>query len=389
MSTKKELDCFFRDFENGLLESESDKIYDLKSRTILLYGAGNVGQRVQQILSESGLDIVCYLDRNEKLALTASIIPIFHPESETVSKYKKEAHVIIAGLFDEHTRNSIKDYLQKLGYSYIYQLNEINFSQYTKEHYYENSIENQCRKLNIFKEEKKKIYEAFNLFHSSKDKLCFLEYIKAHLTMDFLRLTPPDQLELQYIAPDLNYNKNYSNFIDCGGYDGDTVKNILDHKYKIDNLMIFEPHSLLFLKLVDFIKKHMEYFKSAVALPCGVYSKTRTLPFDLVSDAASTGRLDQAASNMIQCVKLDESAYGFKPTFIKMDIEGAEFEALRGAKQIIRRYTPQLAICVYHCLSHIWDIPLLLNNLNLNYRFHLRSYNKMTMETVLYAFPKK
>lgn len=57
---------------------------------------------------------------------------------------------------------------------------------------------------------------------------------------------------------------------------------------------------------------------------------------------------------------IDDILPNFEPTFIKMDIEGAEYEALIGAESIITRSKPNLAICVYHAVNHIWDIPILL-----------------------------
>lgn len=43
------------------------------------------------------------------------------------------------------------------------------------------------------------------------------------------------------------------------------------------------------------------------------------------------------------CQKLDDIIYG-KVDFIKMDVEGAEYEALRGAEQTIRKYKPILLV---------------------------------------------
>lgn len=387
MSTKNELDLFFKKFEKGEIVYETDKFMDLENKPILIYGAGNVGRRLQKILSGNNLKIIGFLDRNKKLESLPSEVPIFHPENKVVLKYNKKATVIIAGLFDKQTRNEIGSYLSILGYIYIYQLNEIDFSQYIRRHCYENTVGNMCRRLNILEEEKVKINKAFDLLHGNKDKRCFIDFIKAHLTMDFLQLPSPDDLKHQYLAHDILYAKNYSNLIDCGGYDGDTVKNILSHNYNINNLIIFEPNHMLFQKIVSFLNNDQKDFQSAIALPCGVYSETRPLPFAFVGDDASTGHVDQSASNTIQCVKLDDLLHGFNPTFIKMDIEGAELEALKGAKQTVKKNLPQLAICVYHCLSHVWDIPLMINDLHGGYDLFLRSYNKMTMETVLYAFP--
>ncbi len=71
--------------------------------------------------------------------------------------------------------------------------------------------------------------------------------------------------------------------------------------------------------------------------------------------------------------------------FIKMDIEGSEFNALRGAAETIRRFKPRLAISIYHNLHHFYEVPLFLDALGLGYKFHLGHYTIHGEESILYA----
>ena len=73
--------------------------------------------------------------------------------------------------------------------------------------------------------------------------------------------------------------------------------------------------------------------------------------------------------------------------FIKMDIEGAEFRALSGAKKTISQFKPKLAISVYHLADDLYTIPNLLKSYNPQYKFYLRHYHPRHDETVLYAVP--
>lgn len=73
--------------------------------------------------------------------------------------------------------------------------------------------------------------------------------------------------------------------------------------------------------------------------------------------------------------------------FIKMDIEGAELEALKGAEETIRSCRPKLAISVYHSLHHFWTIPKYIDQLGMGYRFLLRHFTIHQEETVLFAAP--
>ena len=71
--------------------------------------------------------------------------------------------------------------------------------------------------------------------------------------------------------------------------------------------------------------------------------------------------------------------------FIKMDIEGAEMEALAGAKKSIQRFRPKLAISVYHRLQDLWEVPKWLDALDLGYDLYLRHFTIHQEETVLFA----
>lgn len=73
------------------------------------------------------------------------------------------------------------------------------------------------------------------------------------------------------------------------------------------------------------------------------------------------------------------------PTYIKMDIEGAETEAIIGAERTIRNYKPKLAICLYHKAEDIFMIPLLIHKINSSYRMYIRHYSDCKTDTLLYA----
>ncbi len=71
--------------------------------------------------------------------------------------------------------------------------------------------------------------------------------------------------------------------------------------------------------------------------------------------------------------------------FIKMDIEGSELRALKGAEGALRRFKPKLAISLYHKIEDFYEIPLFLDGLGLGYQFYLDHYTIHVGETVLYA----
>jgi FkbM family methyltransferase len=78
-------------------------------------------------------------------------------------------------------------------------------------------------------------------------------------------------------------------------------------------------------------------------------------------------------------------AHNESPTFIKMDIEGMEPDALRGAEETIRAHAPTLAVCVYHRPEHLWEIPQMVRDWVPAYRLSLRHYSTNMSETVMFA----
>jgi hypothetical protein len=89
----------------------------------------------------------------------------------------------------------------------------------------------------------------------------------------------------------------------------------------------------------------------------------------------------------VQCYPLDDLSIAQPVTLIKMDIEGAEYAALLGARNVIARDKPLLAICVYHTQEDIWRIPLLIRSMLPEHRLFLRAYEGDGFQTVVYAVP--
>lgn len=87
----------------------------------------------------------------------------------------------------------------------------------------------------------------------------------------------------------------------------------------------------------------------------------------------------------IQIKKLDDFLPNEQITFLKMDIEGAEINALIGAQELIKTQKPKLAICTYHLPEHFFDIPFYIKSLVPEYKIYIRHHTNTMFETVCYA----
>ena len=96
-------------------------------------------------------------------------------------------------------------------------------------------------------------------------------------------------------------------------------------------------------------------------------------------------RAVQTSSNVAKVCKLDDVIQEQQVTFIKMDIEGFELSALKGAINIINENQPKLVISAYHRLEDLWKVPLYIKGINERYKVYLRHHSPMVWDTDCYA----
>ncbi|MDR3131046.1 MAG: hypothetical protein LBU18_05815 [Treponema sp.] len=83
---------------------------------------------------------------------------------------------------------------------------------------------------------------------------------------------------------------------------------------------------------------------------------------------------------------LDDYFAEQKVSFIKADIESYELDMLWGAKSILKRDKPLLAVCIYHNASDMYTIPFFIKELNNDYKIKIRQHTYLLFDTVLYAY---
>ena len=207
------------------------------------------------------------------------------------------------------------------------------------------------------------------------------------LTGDVSKLPEPDIVN-PYHPADLPAWKTPLRFVDCGAFDGDTLRDFIKSGISIQSVAAFEPDLTNFSKLSRFVSQNKKALQEADLFPCGVYSSTRQLSFETGQGMASN--ISSDGTNVIQCVALDDAIPTFAPNLIKMDIEGAEYDALLGARHLISEHTPGIAASLYHRPEHLWQLPMLVESIAPGkYNFHMRSHAMNDFELVLYALPKE
>lgn len=192
-------------------------------------------------------------------------------------------------------------------------------------------------------------------------------------------------LGTKYFDEDILSFKQNEVFVDGGCFDFETSKLFLQKMEKLGilckKIYAFEPDS----RNIKKCKQHIESLgiDNVELIEAGLWSCDTFLPFLSIGTVSSHIVL-QEKTEKIRVVALD-SCVVEPVTFIKLDIEGAELEALKGAESIIKRDRPRLAICLYHKPEDIWEIPYYIKMLVPEYKLYIRYYSDSECDMILYA----
>lgn len=176
-------------------------------------------------------------------------------------------------------------------------------------------------------------------------------------------------------------------FLDVGASVGDTILSYINNAGKYSKIYAYELSN----QRMEECRSNLKGYENIIFRQVGVGKENGELNFkEYVKDGflqSDNSDLNLAIKSNTQMpiVKLDDDVDD-NVTFIKMDIEGMELDALEGATEILKNNKPKLAISIYHYDTDFWEIPLLIYNINPQYRFYIRHYSKINnLETVLYA----
>lgn len=157
-------------------------------------------------------------------------------------------------------------------------------------------------------------------------------------------------------------------YLDLGAYRGDTVEEFLHYcNGKYSEIIALEPDRRTFRKL----EAYLENVEKSTAYQYAVYSENTNLIFSNKAGRQSTIS-DKGIE--IQAVSVDSLCSDKTLTYIKMDVEGAEKEAIEGAEKSIEMHQPKLNIALYHRSEDIFSIPLQISKINPAYKFHIRRH---------------
>jgi FkbM family methyltransferase len=356
------------------LRKKPDKsiVLDRKGRTVI-YGAGSTGKRVLALLQQYGVKVDYFLDIKGGANIFIEGTPVVRPDDPRVDK---ASNVIIA-LFN-HTSDVVYVLvlLKKIGFKKIIPYTEffLYFADELPVHYWLGST-------TAYESATSELTSVLDMFADQKSRDLFLSFLEFRLRGDPVCMPAP-QMEEIYFPVDIREVSKPEHFIDCGAFNGDTLTLARNKFGMLKSVRAFEPDPDNYRRLVD-LNKNVSFSDDTLLSPYAVWSNKAQLNFS--SNGSLASGITEEGNNLIKCVALDDYLPGYKPTLIKMDVEGSELEALKGCRKMISSARPNLAISIYHRPDHLWRVPLFIRELTPGYRYYLRSHGASGYDTVFYA----
>ena len=243
------------------------------------------------------------------------------------------------------------------------------------------------KKAQIFKEKREDFVWLYDSLKDYKSKAVLLSILNNYYNFDLNGLNlVADKIYKHYFDLDLLPFCKNEVFVDVGAYTGDTVLDyIASYGMSYNKIYCYEITE----SMVLYMKNNFSNLPNVEIRNLAVAEKASKLYLDANSTSASANRVKEAGVDAVNAVSLDEDIKE-KISMIKMDIEGGEISAIKGAKEHIKNDLPKLFISVYHSNDDIITIPKLIRSYTDKYDFYLRYYggNLYATEIVLICLPK-
>jgi FkbM family methyltransferase len=229
------------------------------------------------------------------------------------------------------------------------------------------------------------IEEAFELLEDPESRRVFTSKLAFYVTLGKLYLDGIRSPGTIYFDPSIYKLGSDEVVADGGAFIGDTLASFLERcSGRFHSYIAFEPDAASYEKLTMVAATDPTRI-SAVRAGLALHESNARFRGTHGADARLLGD-DELGGDLVSVVSIDGFFAGRKaPTLVKMDIEGAEADALLGAAGTLKSVAPTLAISAYHFPTDLWTIPLLIHRLMSDSRLYLRHYTSEVDDTVCYA----
>lgn len=351
---------------------------------LLLYGAGSAGIAFLYFLRRIDLEPKFFLDADKsKEGKVCEGIKIIPPE-RAVEMVGEDALVIVCintdgkrycKSFDEALRigghHAVYHKLRMAGlkniidYTFFRRCHQL----FQKEKYNAPS----CSDVGLMLQHKSEIAEVYEWLADKQSKNIFEKILRFRLLDDTLEIPTMPQ-ERQYFEYEFYEKRNDEIFVDCGAFDGISFKAFLaENNNQFEKYYGLEPDRVNWDKLMAYKQNLPEEIQNKMTC----IRKAAWMNEDKIKFYSLHGPGSFAAdigNENVETISIDTMLNGQRASYIKMNIEGSEKQALKGAEKTIKKYKPKLAVAGYHRTEDFWKIPSMIKEYREDYKLYLRSY---------------
>ena len=328
---------------------------------LILHGAGPLGRLVLQGLAQAGLRPIAFTDNNERLWHTEIAgVPVL-PPSSAAERYHDSACFVVTIYNGSKARRQLKE----LGCRNVAPFVALSWA--CPEVLASIIGVELPHKLPAFADE---IRECYRILADEKSRYELIGQVEWRYWMDYESL--PAHLDPMgtYFPLDLVTPLEDEVFVDCGSFQGDTIPSFTSHwNSRFRHIFALEPDPQN-RDVLETVIERLGLSDRASIMPYAVGERNEMVSF--ASSGTVTSQIAANGSISVESRRLDAIDWPLTPTFIKMDIEGAEPQAILGARDLLLRDQPILAACTYHRSEHLWQIPNLIHSLAPEYNLFLQ-----------------
>jgi FkbM family methyltransferase len=358
-----------------------DKCIAPFGKRLVLSGAGNLGRKVASALRAEGIEPLAFVDNNEKLWGTEIDGVAVLSQPEGAKRFGQSATFCVTIWRGEGTDTMSERFRPLLSHGCA---NVIDFgpmfwkySERLLPHY---SLDLPHKVLLAAE----KVRAGFDLWHDDSSRAEYLAQVRWRLRLDFDNLPLPVTEKIYFPASLIKLSPDEV-FVDCGAYDGDTIRDFLGYSGgRFRRIVAFEADQRNYAKLQRFVGTLPDAVRGRIEISDKALSERAGVLHFSATGTAAAAVAPQGIE--VACVALD-TELNEPPTYLKMDIEGSEPAALRGASQLIAQHAPIISACVYHSQDHLWSVPLQIAALGAPYQMYLRPHLRESWDLVCYAIP--
>ncbi len=349
-------------------------------KRLVLFGAGNLGRKVLQCVRSIGVEPLAFADNSQsKWGSHVDGVPVLAPK-DAAARYGASALFLVTIWSLGHFYPDSRAMLERMGCTHVESTASLRWK------FADRLLPDFCQDLpHKLYEQAAEVRKAASLWTDDCSRREYLTHVKWRALGDLGTLGPPVKEESYFLDSMYRIN-DHEVFVDCGAYTGDTAEQVIRRNPAFSRIVAIEADPENFVRLTKWIGTLEASVATRIsALNVAVGAKRGKLRFQ--AGDGEGAKLAADGNVVVECVPIDELAPAAGPTFIKMDIEGAELEALEGARRSIQTHRPILSICVYHKQNDLWRIPLFIHALVEDYRLFLRPHDVDGWQLVCYAVP--